>query len=1218
MPLSGDEPICPKFQPNIFDPSRCHDCLRQRHLHAGAGESTETAPQQKSTAETETGTATGIDIGIGSGKGALLTPITSQTEERDTSSKEDSDCLSVVSSYCDVSGGRLGYEESSLCILSPDCELYICDGDDDDSTDSCRDHSDYQEFSGSVSAEDEYLPIRRRSTKLSMTRLDPPPHRPNPRAWMDESRNRDRFSRSKEDREKRESGYFSLGRAAGARSLHDNNPPAIFRHFERGHPIFSSRNVEPKDTVPFRNPNLGVASERQILEALNEDLSVEIPPPDPYEIAVEVEAQVGPRSPSPTPFKIAESLASTGRKGFSSSYGRGNPSSYISSYQQSGHFDSSRQGSALQSRSSSPSRGNLPFRRSESTASLSKHNFDGGGWSRGMEPGSRNSLQSTHGQRVESGTLPRNFKSFASSVKSQPSTITDFRSALRKTEVSGSLSGRGRDSRSSSPSRRDFNPSGQMSLRKTEIPSSSSNGRGRDSRTLSPCRRTSTSLRDSHSSSPPRRCYSSSSQSLLCKSESIMSLSGRSHHGRCGSPIREGYDIESQAQLRNPTARNGGNDQEHESPTVSPSRRGYDTSQSVLRKTESSPVGGSRGRDSRCSSPGRRGYEIPTQYQLRKTDTSGSLHGRSRESRNSSPSRRSYEAPSQSLLRKSEVNSSVRNCDSHSLLPSRKSYDAPDQRSLRKTETSSSLNSKNHNSRNSSPSRKGNSDRPGYSILRNATNGDSSHSFQRKNTYHDSKSDSNRSPCSWRELTHSLRSSSLSHAAAPSRQTTNGSRTVFITLETPSSPTSIRSGVGRHGQEDRCSLPNDKRPSQRARSSSPSPQIQLRRHTSSQSSMESSESGQLSVVSTGRNREEYAMMADVPKVKMIHQREEPGHMGRLQNQQPSRRQELFKPASHSLSKHPSREWEDTGDTERDWHYGGSGYLSRAHSSTSLQRSGSPTADESSSWKGNHHRSEQMQPDLLNFKKGWMSKLGESGEWKKHWFVLTDAGLKYYRDSSAEEKDDLDGEIDLKSCVKVSEFDVEKNYGFQIQTREAAFTLSAMTAGIRRNWIEVLKKCVQPSSSPDLTQLPDSSSDKENSHSRLQLSSRRPSSRHGDIQSEVPTSVPPAQHRFDYVELSPVPASSSPLPASQREAGEGQGREHSQWQEERNTSSQWEAVLSRKGTGMGSNQRLHPEDEIEKKWAEFERMPLKEMSSLPPVGSRSSSQSANEALQRWRH
>ncbi|RVE69167.1 hypothetical protein OJAV_G00075040 [Oryzias javanicus] len=208
----------------------------------------------------------------------------------------------------------------------------------------------------------------------------------------------------------------------------------------------------------------------------------------------------------------------------------------------------------------------------------------------------------------------------------------------------------------------------------------------------------------------------------------------------------------------------------------------------------------------------------------------------------------------------------------------------------------------------------------------------------------------------------------------------------------------------------------------------------------------------------------------------------------------------------------------------------------------------------------------MTPDLLNFKKGWMSKLDDSGEWKKHWFVLTDAGLKYYRDLTAEEKDDLDGEIDLKSCVKVSEFNVEKNYGFQIQTREAVFTLSAMTAGIRRNWIEVLKKCIQPSSSPDLTQLPDNSSDKENSHVHVPLSSR-----HGESPAVI--SAPSlTQHRFDYVELSPVLASSSPLPASQREAGEGQVREQGRWQEE-------------------------------------------EVSSLPPHGSRPSGQTANEALQR---
>lgn len=146
-------------------------------------------------------------------------------------------------------------------------------------------------------------------------------------------------------------------------------------------------------------------------------------------------------------------------------------------------------------------------------------------------------------------------------------------------------------------------------------------------------------------------------------------------------------------------------------------------------------------------------------------------------------------------------------------------------------------------------------------------------------------------------------------------------------------------------------------------------------------------------------------------------------------------------------------------------------------------------------------------------------------------------------------------------------------------------------------------------------LPDSSSDKENAHSRFMLPSHRPLSHRATIQSNPPASAPPALQRSAYVELSPVPTSSSFLSSSRREAGEGQGREHSQWQEERNTSSQWEALLSRTGTGAGSNQRICAEEEIEKKWAEFETMPLKEMSSRPAVGSWTSKQSANEALQR---
>lgn len=59
---------------------------------------------------------------------------------------------------------------------------------------SCLDHSDYRESSGSASAEDEYLPSRQRSPKVGMTRLDPRPHRPDPRAWMEEAQSGAGFS----------------------------------------------------------------------------------------------------------------------------------------------------------------------------------------------------------------------------------------------------------------------------------------------------------------------------------------------------------------------------------------------------------------------------------------------------------------------------------------------------------------------------------------------------------------------------------------------------------------------------------------------------------------------------------------------------------------------------------------------------------------------------------------------------------------------------------------------------------------------------------------------------------------------------------------------------------------------------------------------------------------------------------------------------------------
>ncbi|XP_068615724.1 myosin phosphatase Rho-interacting protein-like, partial [Brachionichthys hirsutus] len=73
----------------------------------------------------------------------------------------------------------------------------------------------------------------------------------------------------------------------------------------------------------------------------------------------------------------------------------------------------------------------------------------------------------------------------------------------------------------------------------------------------------------------------------------------------------------------------------------------------------------------------------------------------------------------------------------------------------------------------------------------------------------------------------------------------------------------------------------------------------------------------------------------------------------------------------------------------------------------------------------------MTPDLLNFKKGWMVKLEAQGQWRKYWFVLTDRSLRYYKDSVAEEASELDGEMDLSSCCSVTEYQAQRNYGFQI-------------------------------------------------------------------------------------------------------------------------------------------------------------------------------------------
>ncbi|XP_021114680.1 TRIO and F-actin-binding protein isoform X2 [Heterocephalus glaber] len=249
------------------------------------------------------------------------------------------------------------------------------------------------------------------------------------------------------------------------------------------------------------------------------------------------------------------------------------------------------------------------------------------------------------------------------------------------------------------------------------------------------------------------------------------------------------------------------------------------------------------------------------------------------------------------------------------------------------------------------------------------------------------------------------------------------------------------------------------------------------------------------------------------------------------------------------------------------------------------------------------------PDLLNFKKGWMSILDEPGEWKKHWFVLTDSSLKYYRDSTAEEADELDGEIDLRSCTDVTEYAVQRNYGFQIHTKDAVYTLSAMTSGIRRNWIEALRKTVRPTSAPDVTKLSDYN--KENTlhgygpqKGSLKVGEQRAGSEVGGRSGT--RKVDGHRQSLDYVELSPLTQGGpqrARTPAKQEELERDlaqRSEERRKWFEATDSRAPETGEAPRRALGapLTEDQQSRLSEEIEKKWQELEKLPLRDNKRVP--------------------
>ncbi|XP_074697315.1 myosin phosphatase Rho-interacting protein isoform X7 [Strix aluco] len=278
----------------------------------------------------------------------------------------------------------------------------------------------------------------------------------------------------------------------------------------------------------------------------------------------------------------------------------------------------------------------------------------------------------------------------------------------------------------------------------------------------------------------------------------------------------------------------------------------------------------------------------------------------------------------------------------------------------------------------------------------------------------------------------------------------------------------------------------------------------------------------------------------------------------------------------------------------------------------------------------------MTPDLLNFKKGWLTKQYEDGQWKKHWFVLTDQSLRYYRDSVAEEAADLDGEIDLSTCYDVTEYPVQRNYGFQIHTKEGEFTLSAMTSGIRRNWIQTIMKHVRPTTAPDVTSsLPEEKSKTSSSFETGPKPSEKLDAEQAELDPEQKRSRARERRRegrsktFDWAEFRPIQqalaqeranaadSSKSGSAAFSRDAGAAEAdpgeleRERARRREERRK--RFEMIDAVDGAGSEEALRMEvdrilpvPTDikpqnvhvEIEQRWHQVETTPLREEKQIP--------------------
>ncbi|KAM9769374.1 uncharacterized protein ACNS7B_021632 [Menidia menidia] len=472
------------------------------------------------------------------------------------------------------------------------------------------------------------------------------------------------------------------------------------------------------------------------------------------------------------------------------------------------------------------------------------------------------------------------------------------------------------------------------------------------------------------------------------------------------------------------------------------------------------------------------------------------------------------------------------------------------------------------------------------------TNGPHGHALQRESDSRDSRP--THSQGSWQGSSHSLLSLPPSHASSSSRRATECGLLGGSPSHAPAT------------EADRAGVESYNVSTDRSRSS-------VRRGMEALLICEPQKTPE-ELEEAGMTMEDYILLANIPKIQVELEEEFTGLRWRNQSPSPCRdprprtyryQDETDLHRSRVESEERGRGRERGRDRRERCRDSDSGRLSRRQSSASLHT----LASDDQSGKHRAVREKRRAPADCPPTQGWMSKLDERGKWKKHWFVLGDTSLRFYRDSEAEESDDLDGAIDLTSCVRVSDCDVEKNYGLQIQMRDEVVTLSAITSRIRRNWVKLLKQAIQSNKNQS-----DSGSEKEN------LLSRRPSPcqppdrftcRDEPASSSCTTTIANSNQEGHCQQTLDGDLGADLSPTGEREEGEGWDREQAKRLEERNKwfeeggplsemGSRWDSMELKKGSvPVPVIDAL--DSEVNRKWTELETLSFSDLSAQSLIG-----------------